>query len=85
MNNDPYIVVDDTTIHVCAWCFPGEKILDLFPDLRGRVKISHGICQRHYDAKRSGLLRRTDVDETIMLDGSREPILLEVLREDRPA
>jgi len=83
--NDPYTVVNETTIAVCAWCFPGEKIFDVFPDLRGKVRISHGICQRHYDARKKGILRHFDVDETIMLNGSREPISLEVLRGEGPA
>jgi len=47
MNSEPYTVTGDGSISVCAWCFPGEKIFDIFPDLRGKVRISHGICQAH--------------------------------------
>ena len=47
--NDPYELIEGEPgwIRVCAWCFPGQKIFDLFPDLRGQVEISHSICPAH--------------------------------------
>jgi hypothetical protein len=44
---EPYKIVGNT-VTVCMWCFPGDSILSLFPDLKG-LAISHGICQRHSD------------------------------------
>jgi hypothetical protein len=40
MNSEPYELIDGYPgwIKVCAWCYPGEKIFDLFPDLRGRAR-----------------------------------------------
>lgn len=35
------------TVRVCAWCFPTDTIFNVFPHLRGRVAISHGICAEH--------------------------------------
>ena len=81
--NDPYTVIDEKTIAVCAWCFPGEKIFDLFPDMRGKVQISHGICNAHFKQKKYGILRHCDVDETITLKGAFEPIKLDVLTSER--
>lgn len=46
MNTEPYTVIAPGMIKVCANCFPGESIFDLFPDLRG-AKISHGACAGH--------------------------------------
>lgn len=71
MNSEPYTVTGDGLISVCAWCFPGEKIFDIFPDLRGKVKLSHGICQQHLQRQKEGLCRAR---ETVMSDGHTEPI-----------
>lgn len=33
-------------IQVCAWCLPGDKVFDRFPEWRNLgLDISHGICQ----------------------------------------
>lgn len=32
--------------HACAWCFPGAKLVEAFPELAG-LKISHGMCKPH--------------------------------------
>jgi hypothetical protein len=76
MSNEPYEVVDDGMIRVCAWCYPGEKIFDLFPDLRGKVKISHGMCQSHLTHFKEVILRQRDHDpaETFMPNGKSKPV-----------
>lgn len=48
---EPYEVTTEQRITVCAWCFPGETIYNLFPDLRG-VQINHGMCQGHAELSR---------------------------------
>lgn len=30
-------------VGVCAWCWPGESLFDVWPELRGR-RLSHGQC-----------------------------------------
>jgi len=81
-NNEPYELMPGYPgwIKVCAWCYPGEKIFDLFPDMRGQVEISHGICKAHYEQKMTGILRRCDVIETIMPDGYTQPINIQLLK-----
>jgi hypothetical protein len=74
MSNEPYEVVDDGMIRVCAWCYPGEKIFDLFPDLRGKVEISHGICPAHKKQMQDGILGHCDLTETFMPNGKPKPI-----------
>jgi hypothetical protein len=60
MNSEPYELLPGFPgwIRVCAWCYPGEKILDLFPDLRGKVQISHSICPAHKKAALGAILAR---------------------------
>jgi hypothetical protein len=61
MNTEPYELMDGYPgwIKVCAWCYPGEKIFDLFPDLRGQ-QISHTICPAHYKKSMAGIFSRCD-------------------------
>jgi hypothetical protein len=82
MNSEPYEVIDGYPgwIKVCAWCYPGEKIFDLFPDLRGKAQISHSICPAHKEQCLSGILARCKKIETIMPDSHTEPIHLETLK-----
>jgi hypothetical protein len=42
-----YQIVEEKTLVVCAWCFPGASIFDARPELRQRfapADLSHGIC-----------------------------------------
>jgi hypothetical protein len=39
---------DSRIITVCAWCSPGDSIFEEYPQLKGIVQISHGICADHY-------------------------------------
>ena len=57
MNDEPYEVIEGFPgwIKVCAWCYPGEKIFEQFPDLRGKVELSHSICPRHHQQFMLGL------------------------------
>jgi hypothetical protein len=53
-------------IHVCAWCFPGLKIIETDPTLRllheeGRLEISHGICRKHKNELRKVAIPKGDV------------------------
>lgn len=43
--NEPYTVRDEC-VCVCAACFPGSSIFNLFPDLKGS-QLSHGYCRPH--------------------------------------
>jgi hypothetical protein len=43
--SEPYRIVDGN-ISVCGYCYPGNTITALFPDLDG-TKISHTICEAH--------------------------------------
>jgi len=45
--NGNYQIVEEKTLVVCAWCFPGASFFDARPDLRQRfapADLSHGIC-----------------------------------------
>jgi hypothetical protein len=42
-----YQIVEEKTLVVCAWCFPGASIFDARPELRHRFSpadLSHGVC-----------------------------------------
>jgi len=43
---EPYKIIDDHIVSVCACCFPGDSITILFPDLK-EMNLSHGYCPRH--------------------------------------
>ncbi|MGA2853892.1 MAG: hypothetical protein ABSE90_07175 [Verrucomicrobiota bacterium] len=82
MNSEPYELIKGFPgwIKVCAWCYPGEKIFDTFPDLRGKVQISHSVCPAHKKAVIGGILARCRKIETIMPDGHTEAINLHALK-----
>jgi hypothetical protein len=81
--NEPYELIEghEGWITVCAWCYPGEKIFDLFPDMRGKVQVSHGICKSHLAlSRRLHASRGVEIKETVMPDSHTEPIRLEILK-----
>lgn len=45
MNGKPYQINEDV-VACCGWCFPGDAIFKLYPELAGK-KLSHGICAAH--------------------------------------
>lgn len=44
--DQPFTILASGQIATCAWCYPGQKIIEVFPELAGR-SISHGICRAH--------------------------------------
>jgi hypothetical protein len=42
----PYFLKEENYVIVCAWCYPGQTIKKLYPEIAGR-DISHTICPYH--------------------------------------
>lgn len=62
MNSEvPYKIVEGV-VTCCAWCFPGETIIQLYPELTG-MKISHGMCATHM----AGFRRELDAHAHLMV------------------
>jgi hypothetical protein len=80
MNSEPYELMDGFPgwIKVCAWCYPGNTIYDVFPDLRG-MQISHSICPQHKEKCLGGLLKRVKA-LAAEKPGPTEPIYFETLK-----
>jgi hypothetical protein len=58
-------IVEEKTLVVCAWCFPGVSIFDARPELRHRfapADLSHGICADCLSAFKADLKARNFLD-----------------------
>jgi hypothetical protein len=66
-------------LSICAWCYPGQSFFERFPEVRGKLTISHSICDDHHRQFEQQMVRVHTIPNTVNLPPPpKQPLVFEL-------